>query len=519
MEIINFSAELSAADAERRVIGGQIVPFGRVGNTSAGRVVFEQNSISIDPTKRQKLLLEHDPKQPLGYLKKDSVQVTDQGIYAEFKLSNTTRADDALIEASDEWQLRNGLSVGVEVVAGKNKGGVYYVSAANLYEVSLVQAAAFGNENAGVSKVAASEQEAESTETKTEKEEIVENTTPESVATEVVETPAVEAAEARPTVTAAVYTKPRTAAMTSAQYLGATIKAAIGDETARQTILAADDSTSTNTGLTLPTHLAQFETTTFSGRPAFDAVTRAGAVPQLSFTIPKLGTAPTVAATSEASAPSETGMTSTYDTVTASMYSGLNRVSFHLMDFSNPAFETLLLSELRKAYEKATDAALIAAFTSAGTQATGVAATAAGLQAFIAKEGPAAYKGTGGDYANKLVASTDQWAAILGYADSTGRALFNAESPMNAQGAASINSTVGRVLGSDLIVDHNIAVSGIVDESAFLVAPSSVMVWESPTTNLRVNVLTSSEIEISLYGYLAIHVGKGGAGVRRFNLA
>jgi hypothetical protein len=189
------------------------------------------------------------------------------------------------------------------------------------------------------------------------------------------------------------------------------------------------------------------------------------------------------------------------------------------MDFSNPAFETLLLSELRKAYEKATDAALIAAFTSAGTQATGVAATAAGLQAFIAKEGPAAYKGTGGDYANKLVASTDQWAAILGYADSTGRALFNAESPMNAQGAASINSSVGRVLGSDLIVDHNIAVSGIVDESAFLVAPSSVMVWESPQTNLRVNVLTSSEIEISLYGYLAIHVGKGGAGVRRFNLA
>ena len=513
MEIINFSADLEASES-RRIIAGKIVPFeNEIGNTSAGKVIFEAGSIQIDDPSKVKLLLEHDPKQPIGRMK--SMSEDSNGIFAEFKVSNTTRGTDSLIEASEN--LRSGLSVGVEVIKGINKGGVYRVSAARLMEVSLVQAAAF--KSAEVTSVAASEQEAESTETKTEKEEIVENTTPESVATEVVETPAVEAAEARPTVTAAVYTKPRIAPMTSAQYLGATIKAAIGDENARQTILAADDSTSTNTGLTLPAHLAQFETTTFSGRPAFDAVTRAGAVPQLSFTIPKLGTAPTVAVTSEAGAPSETGMTSTYDTVTASMYSGLNRVSFHLMDFSNPAFETLLLSELRKAYEKATDAALIAAFTSAGTQATGVAATAAGLQAFIAKEGPAAYKGTGGDYANKLVASTDQWAAILGYADSTGRALFNAESPMNAQGAASINSSVGRVLGSDLIVDHNIAVSGIVDESAFLVAPSSVMVWESPTTNLRVNVLTSSEIEISLYGYLAIHVGKGGAGVRRFNLA
>ena len=238
----------------------------------------------------------------------------------------------ALIEASED--LRSGLSVGVEVIKGMNKGGVYRVSAARLMEVSLVQAAAF--KSAEVTSVAASESEAESTETKTEKEEIVENTTPESVATEVVETPAVEAAEARPTVTAAVYTKPRIAPMTSAQYLSAQIKAARGDEEARQTILAADDSTSTNTGLTLPSHLTDFITTTFTGRPAFDAVTRAGAVPQLSFTVPKMGTAPTTAVTAEGDAPSETGMTSTYDTISAAKYSSLNRVSFELLDFSNP---------------------------------------------------------------------------------------------------------------------------------------------------------------------------------------
>jgi HK97 family phage prohead protease len=513
MEVIKFSADLEASES-RRIIAGKIVPFGNeIGNTSAGRVVFEEGSIQIDDPKKVKLLLEHDPKKPLGFMK--TLTEDSSGLFAEFKVSNTTRGTDSLIEASEN--LRSGLSVGVEVIKGKNTNGIYRVSAARLMEVSLVQAAAF--ESAAVTSVAASSAEAEPTETKTENEEIVDNTTPDTpVVTEVVETPAVEAS--RPTVTAAVYTKPRLAPMTSAQYLSNQIKAARGDDEARQIILAADDSTSTNTGLTLPAHLTEFVTTTFSGRPAFEAVTRAGAVPQLSFTVPKMGTAPTTAAVAEGGAPSETGMTSTYDTITAAKYSSINRVSFELLDFSNPAFENLLVQEMRKGYEKATDEALIAAFTTSGVQATGVAATAAGLQSFIAVQSAAAYKGTGGNFANKLVASTDQWAAINGYVDGSSRPLYSAQGQtQNASGAVVPTSIVGNVLGTSLIVDHNISVSGIVDESAFLVAPESVYVWESPTTQLRVNVLTSGEVEINMYGYMAVYVAKGGAGVRRFNLS
>jgi HK97 family phage major capsid protein len=277
----------------------------------------------------------------------------------------------------------------------------------------------------------------------------------------------------------------------------------------------------------LPQHLNNFITDTFSGRPAFEAATRSALVDSgMSFTVPRLytnaaspDTAPTVADTNEGAAPSETGMTSAYDTVNINKFSGLQRVSFELIDRSSPAFMELMMAELRKAYEKATDAALLAEFISAGTTATGVAATAAGLQSFISVEGAAAYKGTGGDFANKLVASTDQWAAIAGYADTTGRALYSAQgATQNASGNAVATSVVGGVLGTDLIVDHNIAASGIVDNSAFLVAPSSVYVWESPTTQLRVNVLTSGEVEINLYGYLAIYLAKSGKGVRKFNL-
>ena len=182
------------------------------------------------------------------------------------------------------------------------------MSAAKLKEVSLVTEPAF--KSAQVLEIAAEESLPVEETKPTESEPQVEDISTQA------EAPAVEAAAveaARPTVAAAFTVRERTAPITSAQYLGASIKAAMGDDEARRIVLAADDSTSTNTGLTLPAHLNMFDTTTFSGRPAFDAVTRAGVVPQLSFTIPKMGTAPTTAVTAEGAAPSETGMTSTYD--------------------------------------------------------------------------------------------------------------------------------------------------------------------------------------------------------------
>jgi HK97 family phage major capsid protein len=237
----------------------------------------------------------------------------------------------------------------------------------------------------------------------------VENT-PDTVAAPEVEATAVEAARA--TVPAMAYTKERVAPISSAQYLEASIKSALGDDEARRTVRAADDSTSTNTGLTLPQHLNSFITDTFTGRPVFDAVTKNALIDSgMSFTVPRLytnagsaDTAPEVADVNEGASVTDTGMTSAYDTVTVNKFAGLNRVSWELIDRSSPAFMELLMAELRKAYESATDKALIAAFTASGTAATNVATTAAGLQSFISVEGAAAYKGTGGDFANKLVA-------------------------------------------------------------------------------------------------------------------
>ena len=84
----------------------------------------------------------------------------------------------------------------------------------------------------------------------------------------------------------------------------------MGDDEARRVVRAADDSTSTNTGLTLAPHLQTFITDTFTGRPAFDAVTRSALTESgMSFTVPRMyvnagtpNTAPTVADTNEGSA-------------------------------------------------------------------------------------------------------------------------------------------------------------------------------------------------------------------------
>ena len=513
METLIIEASSIECSEERREISGKIVPMGtgEIGNTNMGGVVFEAGSIEIADPSKIKLLSQHDVKKPVGRM--IAAETREDGIYATFKLSRSTGGNDALIQAQEG--LVSGLSVGAEVIASKpSRDGHIVVTAAKLKEVSLVTEPAF--KSAQVLEIAAEETPVEEIQP-TESEPVVEDTTQ-------VEAPAVEAAAveaARPTVAAAFTVKERIAPISSSQYLEASIKAAMGDDNARRTVLAADDSTATNTGLTLPEHLQMFTTTTFTGRPAFEAVTRQ-ALPNsgMSFTIPKLGTAPTVADTDEGAAPSETGMTSTYDTVTVNKFAGLNRISWELIDRSSPAFMDLLMTELRKAYEASTDAALIAAFTASGTQATGVAATAAGLQSFISVESAKAYKATGGNFANKLVASTDQWAAINGYVDGASRPLYSAQGQtQNASGATVPTSVVGNVLGTSLIVDHNISVSGIVDESAFLVAPESVYVWESPTTQLRLNVLTSGELEVALYGYMAIGVLKGGVGVRRFNLA
>jgi len=511
--ILTFSAELTA-DTAKRIISGKIVPMGtgEVGNTSAGAVVFEKGSIQLpeDP-KTIKLLNQHNSKEPLGKAQFFN-EVDGEGIYAAFKISGSTRGTDALITASEG--LTSGLSVGVEVIKSSRKGGIMHVTAAKLFEVSLVTEPAF--KSAQVIDVAASEEEtpAEVIEPiqPTESETAVE-ITPETVAAPV-EAAAVEAA--RPTVTV-TNVRERTAPITSGQYLEHTIKAATGSEESLRIVRAADDSTTTNTGLTLPLHMNEFITNQVTSRAAIEAGSR-GVLPSsgLSFTIPRVTGNGSVADVNEGAAVTAVGMTSDYLTVDINKFAGRQFVSWELLDRSAPLFYDEMIKNLSNAYANATDAAVIAALLAGGTVGTAVTADKAGYQSFVATETAAAYKGTG-QFAKNMIASTDTWAALMGFADSTGRALYTAAQPANASGVVTPTALTGSILGLNLFVDPNIGVSGLIDNSAYIVSPESYTTYESPTTRLQVQVLGSGQVEIAVYGYLAIAI-KNPLAIRKFNV-
>ena len=512
--MLTFSAELTA-DSAARTISGKIVPFnGEVGNTSAGAVVFERGAINIADSSKVKLLLEHDPKQPIG--RAQFFNETEDGIFASFKISKSSRGTDALIEASEE--LRTGLSVGVMVNAAKPKNGVLYVSSADLLEVSLVQAAAF--KSAAVTDIAASEDEAVEETLPTESETAtVEETTSAVEATPTVEAAAVEAA--RPAVTAMAYTKPRIE-VTAAKYAENTIRAALGDDAARQWIAAAAD-TSDNAGLVPTRQLSEIINplgTTI--RPSIDAISR-GVLPDagMTFEIPKITQMPTVAIEPEGDAFSDTDQNSSFLSVTVQKYAGQQTFSVELLDRTSPAFFDELVRNMAAAYAKATNSAVNAALISGATAdatTTVTYPTAAELLGIVARGSASVYGATAGlpnPFARNMVVSTGQWSNIMSLNDA-GRPIYTASQPMNAGGAVAPTSLTGNVAGLNLYVDPTNAGDG--DGTILIVNPDAYTWYESPTYRLRAESTAAGQVTIGYYGFGAIAT-KVGAGAFKNNKA
>jgi HK97 family phage prohead protease len=512
-EMLTFSAELTA-DSAARTISGKIVPFnGEVGNTSAGAVVFERGAINIADSSKVKLLLEHDPKQPIG--RAQFFNETEDGIFASFKISKSSRGTDALIEASEE--LRTGLSVGVMVNAAKPKNGVLYVSSADLLEVSLVQAAAF--KSAAVTDIAASEDEAVEETLPTESETATVETTPAVEATPTVEAAAVEAA--RPAVTAMAYTKPRIE-VTAAKYAENTIRAALGDDVARQWIAAAAD-TSDNAGLVPTRQLSEIINplgTTI--RPSIDAISR-GVLPDagMTFEIPKITQMPTVAIEPEGDAFSDTDQNSSFLSVTVQKYAGQQTFSVELLDRTSPAFFDELVRNMAAAYAKATNSAVNAALISGATAdatTTVTYPTAAELLGIVARGSASVYGATAGlpnPFARNMVVSTGQWSNIMSLNDA-GRPIYTASQPMNAGGAVAPTSLTGNVAGLNLYVDPTNGGDG--DGTILIVNPDAYTWYESPTYRLRAESTAAGQVTIGYYGFGAIAT-KVGAGAFKNNKA
>ena len=540
--LLTFSASITASDGERRVIAGKIAPYGEVGYTSAGKVVFAENSIKIPNVDKVKLLMSHDNSKVVGRMR--SVESKADGMYASFSVSRSTAGSDAILLAQE--QLMDGLSVGVEVSASEPKGDYLLVTAATLREVSLVESAAFSS--AAVQRIAAQADVVDAemstttktsvttstttsttteTETETESEAAVSTApeTPNEDQTEEVAAPTVEAARKiiRPSVLNSQTV--RTPITNMGAYTEHKIKAALGNEESKLYVTAADDSFSTNPAFSPTQYLSEFPTNTRFGTPAIDACSQ-GVLPSSGMTInvPSLvtsagggtGVAPVVTVEAEAGAVQNTGMETAYLSGTISKYSGMNTLSVELLERSDPNFFAELTNQLQNAYLKTLDTTVLAALVTAGQQGATQAATSAGIIGYASDAAAKVYQATG-YFAQNYIANPSQWQLLMGATDSTGRPIYSASQPMNAAGLTQPGSIRGNVLGLDLYVDKNFAATTTIDDSAVILAPEAFTVYRSATNFMSVNVVSNLQVQVAIYGYMAT-IAKMPNGIVRFNL-
>ena len=543
--LLTFSQEIQAADTERRVISGLVAPYDEIGFTSAGPVRFERGSISIPDVSKIKLLSQHQQDKPVGRAINFSEDTA--GVYGSFRLSSSTRGQDALVLAQEN--LVSGLSVGVDVTASKPMGDYLLVTAAVLKEVSLVESPAFTS--ASVDEIMAARAAIEAatstsvkrketnisttiveieTETETESEEAVttapENTSEETPVDTPVEAEKVEAARKiiRPSVLDSQ--RVRTPIVSMATYTEHKIKAALGSDESKLYVTAADDSFSTNPAFNPTQYLTEFVTNTRFGTPAIDACSQ-GVLPNSGMTIsvPSLvtsagggsGVAPAVTVEAEAGAVANTGMVTEYLTGTVSKYSGMNTISVELLERSDPNFYAELTQQLQNAYLTTIDTTVLAALISAGQSATATTADSDGVIAFASEAAAKVYKGTG-YFAQNYVGNAAQWQLLMGATDTTKRPIYNAIQPMNAAGQVGPQSIRGNVLGLDLFVDKNFAATTVDDGSALILAPEAFTVYRSPQAYMSVNVVSNLQVQVAIYGFMAT-IAKMPAGIQVYQKA
>jgi HK97 family phage prohead protease len=509
---IKFSTDIIAANSSKRELTGVIVPFGEVGHTNMGDVVFQKGSLKIG--EGIKLFTEHDMTRPIGKLSR--YEEDDNGIIGTFKIARTNSGDDALAEAQEG--LRTGFSVGAMIDDFVTRGEQVIVNEATLKEVSHVTFPAFG-EHAQITEVAAS---AETSQPTTESEELVSNEVTPEVVEEVaaeVAAPAVEAQERN--VRPAIFTAPRSPINSKASYLEHSIRAALGNEDSRQYVMAAD-TTSNNAGF-IPTPQTQevINGIANADRGSIDAISRATLPASgMSFEIPKITTAPTVAEAAEEAALSETDTASSFVSVAVKKFGGQQTFSVELLDRSSPLFFDELVRQMEYAYAKATDEYV--ANTIIGNDqlaATAQANTATGLMGFVAQAAAEVYKDSLG-FARNIVVSPEQWGNIMGYVESGGRPIFTATNPSNAGGQVSPTSLRGNVGGLDLYVSRSLSALGYTtgNGSMFVINPDAYTWYESPRLSLRTNVINTGQIDVNYYGYGAVAV-KIANGSTHYNFA
>jgi phage head maturation protease len=495
---------ITATDSVTRTISGRIVAFEETGNASIGKVQFATGSIDA---KSVLLNLEHDRTRRIG--KTLSMEQTDTEITATFKIAQTSAGNDALVEAAEG--LRDGFSVEVSFDEYETlKDGTVRIIKGELTAVALTSEPAI--RSARVESVAATEEEEnkdsadnQDADNPTIEGDDVENTVTQAEAVETVE--AAQSITAAATSIGGFTSKPRIE-MTAVKYLENKIKAALGDEDARQHVMAAD--TTDNAGMVPTRQLAEVVNgLATSIRPSIDAISR-GVLPDagMSFEIPKVSQIPLVETESEGDAFADRDLESAFISVPVLKFAGQQKFSVELFTRTSPVFFNELLTNMSAAManhqNKVVNAKLIADST---LDATTVAAypTAAELLGIVSRGAASVYgatKGLPNPFARNMIVSTGQWANLMSLNDA-GRPIYNTvTNPSNQAGVATPTSLTGQVAGLNLYVDPENGGDG--DGTIIIVNPSAYTFYESGQYQLRAESTADGSITVGIYSFGAI---------------
>jgi phage head maturation protease len=498
--------QITAADTNSRTITGRIVTFEETGNASIGKVQFAAGSIEATAVL---LNLEHDRTRRIG--KTLSIESNDKGIEATFKIANTTAGTDALVEAQEG--LRDGFSVEVSFDEYETlKDGTVRILKGELTGVALTSEPAIRSSR--VTEVAATTGEEEQVSDSTIEPEVTPTTEGDEVENTVNDASAVETVEAAQSVTAQSNavggwkSTPRIE-LTAAKYLENKVLAATGDENARQYVLAADNTTD-NAGLVPTRQLSEvINGLSTTIRPSIDAISR-GALPDagMTFEIPKITVAPTVAVVAEDAAFSETDQNSAFTSVSVQKFAGSQKFSVELLTRTSPLFYDELLRNMIAAMAKAQNSYVNGVLISgASLDATTVATypTAAELLGIIGRGAASVYGATAGlanPFARNMIASTGQWSNLMTLNDA-GRPIYSQVSnPMNQPGVSVPTSLTGNVAGLNLYVDPTNGGDG--DGTLLIVNPDSYTWYEGTSYQLRAESTADGSITVGVYSFGAV---------------
>lgn len=542
-DVLTFDAPPAAAefrvDLEKRTIQGLAVPYGQTAQSGGRTWSFSKGSLAYDDVSRVKLLDGHDWSKPIG--RAVSLEDTDAGLLATFKVAATPAGDEALLMASD--LVKDGLSIGVgNGGTFDERDGVFHAVSAPLAHVALTPCPAF--DSARVTAVAASKNNQGDTVTDTKvstdakTDEVVGpdfSGIAEQVAALLIKGKPAESGPQAVTPVAEFEVKEELpyrfdGTKGSYDFSSDLFAAARGDGEAQlrgekfladKEVQAAFDITKANTSPLNPVrprpdlfvdnldYITPVYTAMYSG-------TIADATP---FVLPKYNTSSgLVADHTEGTEPTGGAYSVTSQTVTPAPLSGKADISREVMDQGgNPQISQIIWRQIMRDWAETLEAKAVALL--AGLAPTTVTLTTGAVDDALAGELEAALADLqfvrGGDRFNKFPLHVDLYKALIAARDTTGRVLYPAIGPENANGSAAPGFGQIIVGGKAAVPAWGLGATSVNASKSYLFNSDDCHVWASAPQQLRFEYQVAT-ITLGVWGYQAT-ANTRLAGVRAFS--